>query len=867
MSTLSSTCLRTLLKFYEDYNREGFEHKKEGMFVTLYLEGLLVLKTRCEEEGKELPEEIFSSPTVGSLVKFALTFYDNTDVNLGYGNWVTDTKGNSRGETTFKTDQDPTIVRRRSMSLSYGGNRFTRYWDVWSIAEMEYQEHIVSQCFPLIRSIVDEDDLGAEWVEKVVGRLLYSDTPGIRKMVLWELCTGGCGVEVREYVEGMKSFNSVNNAKKKKKNKNEGETKIINIKDLSSQFINDFVIPSLDSLRGHHNTNYVYAAGGSGSKSKSVDLNLLVEGFIGEYISSSTEDKKVVKEILGGLENGRLSVAGLRNIFNGVVKAAVEEEGGLEIDDIIMVKAVKVAREKVWLEPRYVRDVIYNIMGKFLANIRLKDFKEPWDVIYVLSLFPVNEDTTALEVGEGEGEGEEKVDEWFSDLTQFISKLPNGFKDTAAEVMVGMFIKDARSIKCSLGPMSQTEVPLALMLLAKLTTGRGEHSKLTPRHPPPRVLGGSGNGDLMMTRDGGMLAPPPQIEAVLAQAGEILKKEVMDLKHFHVDEGEKNSLAQRVRPQVDGERMLEVLAGGFVSSVSLGEILEGMMNEGVEKFTESEGVASVPYLKSLSCSLRCNASFPSSKAPSAFKQILSALFVGTTSASSSSQQKARSAFQLAKWESLSCLSERIFKGAGAEYVDRALAEEACDVVFGDLENCNEDVIPYLFNVGFYASSYLVGCSPPMEMDQMERIIEGLWKTVCEETAAHKRQVLTNKFCSVVFSPATLSVLSFSLPNGPLQKTLQMLLTERRRSPLLARCAVLHLCNSLKTSPHYIHWRDIVSELLVHKEDRVKLEDSVKAVDRYGFEGVKESSMTRAIALEYMSELKVEELGVEGVRGK
>ena len=38
-------------------------------------------------------------------------------------------------------------------------------------------------------------------------------------------------------------------------------------------------------------------------------------------------------------------------------------------------------------------------------------------------------------------------------------------------------------------------------------------------------------------------------------------------------------------------RMLEVLAGGFVSSVSLGEILEGMMNEGIEKFKENEGVA------------------------------------------------------------------------------------------------------------------------------------------------------------------------------------------------------------------------------------------------------------------------------------
>ena len=69
-----------------------------------------------------------------------------------------------------------------------------------------------------------------------------------------------------------------------------------------------------------------------------------------------------------------------------------------------------------------------------------------------------------------------------------------------------------------------------------------------------RVLGGSGNGDLMMTRDGGMLAPPLQIEAVLGQAGEILKKEIMDLRHFELDDGEKNSLAQKVRPSIDGER-------------------------------------------------------------------------------------------------------------------------------------------------------------------------------------------------------------------------------------------------------------------------------------------------------------------------
>lgn len=93
----------------------------------------------------------------------------------------------------------------------------------------------------------------------------------------------------------------------------------------------------------------------------------------------------------------------------------------------------------------------------------------------------------------------------------------------------------------------------------------------------------------------------------------------------------------------------------------------------------------------------------------------------------------------------------------------------------------------------------------------------------------------------------------------------MLLTERRKSPLLCRCAVFHLCNSLKSCSHAKEWRDILSELLVHKEERVKMEDSVRTVDRYGFEGVCESSMTRAIALEYVDSLREEDLGEEGVK--
>lgn len=62
---------------------------------------------------------------------------------------------------------------------------------------------------------------------------------------------------------------------------------------------------------------------------------------------------------------------------------------------------------------------------------------------------------------------------------------------------------------------------------------------------------------------------------------------------------------------------------------------------------------------------------------------------------------------------------------------------------------------------------------------------------------------------------------------------------------------------------------MLCELLRHKEERVKREDTVGAgdwSDAYGFGGkVKESSMTRAIALEYVASLDGEKLGEEGVR--
>ena len=267
-------------------------------------------------------------------------------------------------------------------------------------------------------------------------------------------------------------------------------------------------------------------------------------------------------------------------------------------------------------------------------------------------------------------------------------------------------------------------------------------------------------------------------------------------------------------------------------------------------------------MKALSISLRCNASFPVTKAPAQLEQLLSLMFKSSASLSSSAEQRARSAFQLSKWDTLSSLSERVFSETGSGTI--SLAQSTADAAFDDLENSNLDVLPHLFNAACCASKALLSSGASPSSKAFERIAEGAWSMVMEEARAAYRAKMAERYCSLVFSSEAMAAFPEAV-KGVLDK----LLNGRSRSPLLGRCAVMHLCKGLKAVSNLVPWRDVVCDLVQHKEERIKREDTVEtgsAYDEFGFEGrAPESSLTRAIALEYINGLDEARLGEAGVK--
>ena len=118
-----------------------------------------------------------------------------------------------------------------------------------------------------------------------------------------------------------------------------------------------------------------------------------------------------------------------------------------------------------------------------------------------------------------------------------------------------------------------------------------------------------------------------------------------------------------------------------------------------------------------------------------------------------------------------------------------MSQSLADAAFDDLQNSNLDVLPYIFNAAWCASSALLSSGSGPTPSAFARIAEGAWSMVLEETRASRRALMAERYCSLVFSPVPVA----SFPNA-VKGVLDMLLKERSRSPHLGRCAVMYLCS-------------------------------------------------------------------------
>ena len=233
-----------------------------------------------------------------------------------------------------------------------------------------------------------------------------------------------------------------------------------------------------------------------------------------------------------------------------------------------------------------------------------------WDVVYVLSAFP-----PPFPPPSGDVMPDLEPPPWFGPLQSFLSNLPNSFSVSAAPALAQTYVSSGPS-GTSGSPsyaLCSREAASSLTLLSLLTTGCAEALwppimkalrgasvrayvdagqvdravELLCAAGEMRGLGGSGNGDLVVTRDGGMMAPPPAVETALGEAGAHLRKRLASEECYRPDEGEMGGTSQSLGKGDVAGRMLQFICGAFPSSVVLGEMVERMKEEGAKGVEES----------------------------------------------------------------------------------------------------------------------------------------------------------------------------------------------------------------------------------------------------------------------------------------
>ena len=473
-----------MLAFYEDQDANSDTDE----FRSLHLEAMLI----SDREAGDRMGEGSHGPRAWETVSRSLSRYNKQDAQLGYGSWVPDTKSNGRSSSSSSSASassppsapDPTTLRRRAISLRLGGPDWSAYWDAWHVAEMEYQPHLISHVYTMnLGGLVTEP-----WAESLHKRLLYSDSPQVRKMALAKCPGGGSVAFVRAKVE------------------------------------------CLESLRGRHNMTYV--EGG-----KVTDLELLVRAAVTSCCAASPAAAPILLECC---EDVRMTSLGVANVLAGLGAAP-------SLSGVLAVHTSQQLKNRSQLEPKVVRDDLALGWATVLSKCAPDKVNNPWDVVYTLSSFPPPfSPLSTAAVSEPEPPA------WFDPLRSYLSSLPNSFSSFAAQSLANNYVTSGPS-PTSGSPslaLSVREASASLTLLSLLTVGCAEALwppimkalrgasvraygdagqvdravELLAAASEMRGLGGSGNGDLVVTRDGGMMAPPPAVEAALGEAGAQLRR-------------------------------------------------------------------------------------------------------------------------------------------------------------------------------------------------------------------------------------------------------------------------------------------------------------------------------------------------------
>ena len=790
------------------------------------------------------------------------------------------------------------LLRKRGLFLLSRTSQRKTYAACLETLEMESQGHLIAQVWPTVAQLRDD----WKWLRLLWARALVGTEPVVRKLVLYHVLTGQAGIAIQPDQEGYP------------------------LERLPVEFLWSIVVPAFDTLESTVGVR-LHLGQGRGTVQENTQEHLVA--FLERYsVHHPTElirglwDSSVLRSIHGHT---------VIRLLGGVVSQPID----LDLEFLqAMTEGVRYLSTANSVVPKY-RQFLFQHIATLLSRSRICGVLAPKAILDLLSHFPLPKSSGAPWV---DGPLYSDLRAWTATVSD---QSPDWVRNTCgalATAFVDGLIVSSEWETFVGATLAEREAGQAIVLLAALSCHNGEISASELLWPAIhkgisiadastaatdwlkadhvaracvllefgcllQVVSGMGNGDLVVDKASKqMMAPPPNVEAILSSAVAFSMRHIDALIGSEFEEfsnrnkGNSRSGASKILSGTFG-RLIDALSAwnkGFPSSIAIGAAVDALIDRAMSsivKTKKSDLHDSVTPVALLFGALSCGGSIKESNLLKLSSKLLGLAYkkqlpVGVDA------QPARSIFHFAKWGALSCIVPILMESGSVDAEERdefveELVEEAIDAV----DSASSEVLVPLFRCMVDATkhSHIVKSGNALSKSDSKRfasIVDALSSIIEENSNGEDSMVMLDELCSLLFSP-----------NVMLDEALRYQANKKTQTPVLATYRRL-LNESLGQRPHMskvvlcraaagwlgdtsdpsnvvgkaaVLYCDDILRLLLHKEDRMEdcavnhsLETFTSVPEgAVGLpEGVDVQSIARFFALVFMSRLPSVEDGLD-----
>ena len=675
---------------------------------------------------------------------------------------------------------------------------------------------------------------GLVWddISSLLCRILLSEAPTMRKLGLYRFLSGNAGVVVinpssvsddsaKTSDDDDKDKSTVFMRQPQSKGKIKKATSGRSVQSaplsiVSVDFVLDVVIHAYDSLVGTKvGLNMQVEEGG---KKESASCSNLLEKFLSSYTATLTNGwgdrlSKFVNRIFGPdlLQNykSRSLVLCYRSVATAIDTTASSGSVVLDIDAVNVQSMVRAMRAVFSSggAPKATQEEMRLCLALVLKNATAWEKVDASIVLQVLAMYPPSE---VLDESEDSAQSKSR-----DALGQWIRGLGNGmWAQNAASACASAYVlgqlhsfgtNDVMSgvnsvereigmsvcILCSLsGNGSELLWPAVFKGLQNAPTStslsstpgfcKANRSMIILEYGCKEgLLGGMGNGDLILDKSKEfMMPPPPHIESLLTTAIQFILGQLVSVETtlFQMNNsgggssgGTRSSTSNNASSYIAILiSQVQVLNRSYPSSNTLSQAVDSMLDDCTKSLSsigKADDAGSTHIVKFLTLSyaaLSCGASFNVNEGKlnhliSTCQTILELKLSTPAGIKKDAKQACRSIFQYAKWGSLSLLVPMIMgEGEGHTSVVEDLYRGILDCALSSVDATPVIALPPLFECALGCGKHIVKFDgQPSLLSSLQTIIDTLFAVLKETSLSAEWSYMLNEICMLIFNPKLL----------------------------------------------------------------------------------------------------------------